>query len=409
MNKYLFQKGSLATALGLALGLSCVSGAQALSADEIEIHGFFTAGATISDVDKRYLRTTDDEISFDEDSAFALQVFIPVDDRISLQAQLLANTSKKGDPNFELDVDWAFASYMLNDNATIRAGRIRYPLLLLSDVAEAGYAYPWIRPPVEVYSGIPFNTLDGVDVLIEGFGFGGFDLQIQPYVGSKDEDLYIQSFGIELDTELDNMMGIKLALSNDFITFNAGYTSFEESIDTELGILIEELDVGTYTFGVSVDHNNLIMMAEYVDIDYESPDTGSFGLTGYDAWYAMIGYRFGKFTPHITYAEMNADKPLELFAEGTSLPFVGDVSGAPQAFFDPSLTKLGGVSSSTLTVGLRYELSKSSALKFEWSKVEPEDNTGGLFGQTGSIFGGALPTFDQEDAQIYSIALDVVF
>lgn len=86
MNRHIFQKGSLVTALGLALGLSGVSGVQALSADEIEIHGFFTAGATISDVDKRYLRTTDDDISFDEDSAFALQVFIPVDDKISLQA-----------------------------------------------------------------------------------------------------------------------------------------------------------------------------------------------------------------------------------------------------------------------------------------------------------------------------------
>lgn len=304
-------------------------------------------------------------------------------------------------------MDWAFASYMLNDNVTIRAGRIRYPLLLLSDVAEAGYAYPWIRPPVEVYNGIPFNTLDDVDVLIEGFSVGGFDLQVQPYVGSKDEDLFIQTFGFEFGTELDNMMGVKLALSSDSVTFNTGYTSFKETIETGVpGIIVEDLDVETYTFGVSVDHNNLIMMAEYVDIDYDDPDAGTLGITSYDAWYAMIGYRFGKFTPHITYAETNADEPLELFAAGTTF-FGQDINGVPMGFLSGT-NQLGAVSNSTLTVGLRYELTKSSALKFEWSKVEPEDNTGGLFGPAGgdSILDGSLPTYDQEDTLISYLALD---
>ncbi|MEH6638905.1 MAG: porin [Porticoccaceae bacterium] len=376
MNKYVFQRGSLVTALGLALGLSCVSGAQALSADEIEIHGFFTAGATISDIEHTYLRTTDEDISFDEDSVLGLQLIVPIDERIVLQAQLLANSSKEDQANFELNVDWAFATYALNDSVDIRAGRIRYPLLMLSDYAEVGYSYPWIRPPQEMYGLIPITSFDGIDALIT-VPVGGFQLNIQPYGGSKDDELHLHAFHQTTDVELDNIMGARFTLSNDYLTFSLAANTFDLTIgDAHEGhgmhhTFTPDLGVENIAAGVNLDWNNLLVMTEYFETRYDDADPGDAQFSDSESWYAMVGYRFGKLTPHITFSELKTDDPQ------------------------------GGIAQESLTVGLRYELSTSSALKFEWTNAEPQDGTLGLF-NVDSLEG-------EDDANVYSIALDLVF
>ena len=386
---------SLATLTG-ALCFMGSSFTHALSADEIEIHGFFTAGATISDVDKTYLRTTDDDLSFDEDSALGLQIIVPIDEQITLQAQLLANGSKEAETNFEIEVDWAFVSYQVSDDLTLRAGRIRFPILMLGDYAEVGYAYPWIRPPQEVYGGIPITAIDGVDLLYT-LPVGNFNLTFQPFVGQRDDQLYIQPLDTEIDTELDNMLGLKVSLSNDYLTLHAAYNTFDTSLDeaTPTGFVVssvppffslpQDAETTLLAAGANLEWRDLVVMTEYLHADYEREDE-QMKLTNYTAWYTMVGYRFGKLMPHVTFSDLDSE----------------------------DITR--GQSSETLTVGLRYELSDSSALKLEWSRVEPQEGTSGLLSADASK---AIPTpygvfdvplgSDGEDASIFSVAFEVIF
>ena len=94
------------------------------------------------------------------------------------------------------------------------------------------------------------------------------------------------------------------------------------------------------------------------------------------------GHRFGNFMPHLTYAELNTDA-------GTGI----------------------NRAQTTWTAGIRYELSPNSAIKFEWANIERDHGSAGLFVQEFD-FSTMPPTpipFDFDDADMFSIAIDIIF
>jgi hypothetical protein len=60
-------------------------------------------------------------------------------------------------------VEWANLQYQVTPDLSVRVGRIALPLFLTGDYRKAGYALPWVRPPVELYGAIPLSNSDGVD------------------------------------------------------------------------------------------------------------------------------------------------------------------------------------------------------------------------------------------------------
>ena len=83
-----------------------------------------------------------------------------------------------------MKADWAFVSYRAADPLTIRGGKLKLTTFLVSDYIEVGYAYPWIRPPQEVYYANPISTMTGADALVR-FNFGDYSLLFQPYYGNS--------------------------------------------------------------------------------------------------------------------------------------------------------------------------------------------------------------------------------
>ncbi len=182
------------------IGILCVSLAgqvlpamAATSLEGISISGFLTAGTTYAD--KQLLTAAppgtiatkavsqDGNIQntpdFSTDSRLGLQISAKVNPDISVTGQLLAKANKD---NSNVEADWAFVSYRVNEPLSIRAGKIKFPTFLISDYYEVGYAYPWIRPPQEVYYSNPITTLNGVDVLAK-YRFSNMTLLFQPYYG----------------------------------------------------------------------------------------------------------------------------------------------------------------------------------------------------------------------------------
>jgi hypothetical protein len=110
-----------------------------LAIENIDINGFFTVGATVSDssVDTQDVNITDD-VGFSEDSRIGLQVSAEINSRMSATAQILGDNRK--DDSFNAEFDWAFVSYAFNDQASLRGGKIKLPTFLISDYFEVGYA-----------------------------------------------------------------------------------------------------------------------------------------------------------------------------------------------------------------------------------------------------------------------------
>ena len=384
------KKTIVSATLMAALGLS-----QQVHA--VEIDGFLSAGFATHDVkDSTYLDSISDDIRFDNDSKFGLQVSADVAENMQVVAQILGAGS---DENFDMDVEWAYIDWRLSDSISLRGGKVKEPVFLISDYIEVGYAYPWIRPPQEVYRNNPINTINGLQGLFQA-DLGNMALVFQPYLGSNNEDVPGTNGNLQFDAS--NFYGAALQLSGRSFTAQMSYLSTDVSTTdvTGSGSFAAYEQDGTaelISAGFSWDINNFIGYTEFVTRDIE--DTGMAGIfPDQDAWYMTLGYRMGKFLPHITIANSEAD-PSDLIIAN---PQFGNL----------------GVSQSSITLGLRYEINDSATFKFEIQSIEPDGDTesGGLFGQiadpTNPNFGEAdLPTdfAPGDSATLISAQVDIIF
>ena len=167
------------------------------SAQAIQFDGFMTTGAAmlvdIDDADKGNIyigslgdRGITDDLTFETDTRFGLQISSDVSEDMSVVAQILGTGV---DGNFNAIIEWAYVDYEINDVASVHVGKIKQPVYLVNDYVEVGYAYPWIRPPAEVYyQNNPLNTVNGIELLLQ-FPVGPGTLSFQPYLGSNRDDI----------------------------------------------------------------------------------------------------------------------------------------------------------------------------------------------------------------------------
>jgi len=384
----------------LCLGLAwhALPAAAAGGLEGVSVSGFLTAGATYGD--KQLLPDTkavsqdgtiENTPGFTADSRLGLQISAKVNPDISVTGQLLA---KAREDNSNVKADWAFVSYRVNDPISIRAGKIKFPTFLISDYYEVGYAYPWIRPPQEVYSSNPITTLNGVDMLAR-FRLGDMSLLVQPYYGvSRGAQALVPqeavtaptAFGglglpagtiVYTDFTADALHGINLSLSSDIFTIRAG--SLRTKVNAP-GFGVFQDTAKFSSVGATMDWHNVVLYSEAFKREIEG--LANVAFPNQKGSYATLGYRIGKWLPHFTTARIaDNDNPTTGF------------HGIP-------------LEQTSKTLGLRYEVSSGAALKFEAQKVTPEDGTRGLLIAPPS---GTAAKDPGSNVMIYGISLDVVF
>jgi hypothetical protein len=395
------------------------------SAHAIQFDGFFTVGAAIHDDDTNsgnpagenvYISSLGDrgiteDLTFETDTRFGLQISSDVSENMSVVAQLLGRGTNS---NFDAIVEWAYVDYEFADWVSLRAGKIKQPVYLVNDYVEVGYAYPWIRPPVEVYYlNNPLNTVNGAELLFS-FPVGPGMLSFQPYIGSNRDD--IPNTGGAAYFEAENIYGIDVKYSGRGYTVHA--SNFKCEVKTvgqtqvdggAFGILDVDLngtgDCDVTSAGLNLDVANVVVYAEWQERTTTEKLSRPFG--DQDAWYATLGYRFGKWLPHITYATIDGKSSTYGLATGEGAISGGNLP-AGQTFNFPIAIQ------TSVTAGLRYEVNDSAALKFEYSMVDVEDDPSELadanqqvnYGLFNTDFTKAPPG---DTVGIASIALDVIF
>ena len=351
-----------AAAVSLLLLGSQAAPAAKLGDMDVSINGFLTAAAAKSNNDdSNYQSDISDEWKFDPDSVLGLQISVVVTDDLDLTALLIS----RGEEDHDLETDWAYVGYTLNDAAKLRAGRVKFPAFLVSDYLDVGFAYPWIRPPVEMYSLVPIFGMNGADLLFDT-QLMSFDITLNPYVGSESDD----AMGLDFDAE--QMVGLNVSAALDWITLRVGYVETKLTFETGGITLVDEADASFLGLGTQIDWNNLVIYAEFGEADIDDP-----AFPSHDAWYVTAGYRFGKWLPHVTYAKRTSDD-----------------------------TGPGVREQQSTTFGVRYDLTGNLAFKAEFSRVEPEAGTYGLFEAPGVVGPAFMP---KDDANIMSFGIDMVF
>jgi hypothetical protein len=457
---------------------------------EVHFNGFgqVVVGSTLDNSRPMPANTTLGEYSADPnfrtESLFALQAQASLSDTLSATAQILADGSTNGNPSpgvftntqFTPKFSWAYATWTINDNWSIKGGRQRIPLYHYSDYLQVGEAYPWLRTPISVYSS-PVSDYDGVS-LSGNFSVGDWFLQPQVYYGNFNGGIYYRQLNAQLS--MSNLVGVVFDASySDWLEIRASaHTSkatatYEEVTQLQTGLnelagatgannqliagmaaanaqfelggvpadqlpfnaAIQDLTnanaqyqgylnatnavkqtLSFYSAGISINKYNFIFDSEYIFQHSWAyiPDT--------IAYYLSLGYKYKQFTPYILYgrdrkriadkgegnrmalditgATNNENKGLADYATGCA--FANSLSGgATCAATSPSdisslatpqllsaeLNGADGVSgpvpqllgggsylvnsANTIDdyyeVGLRYDVSRSTALKLDYT------------------------------------------
>jgi hypothetical protein len=361
----------------IAMGIAALFGMTAAPAAfaEVTFNGFGQVmyGQTL-DKDSSLLEY-DDKGSFAPESLFALQATAPVSDKLDAVAQIAA----RGKEHYKPEFAWAYARYRIDSDWTAKAGRQRIPFYANSDYLEVGAAYPYLRPPMSVYN-ISISNYDGVSVG-RGFSLGKWEMNTQFLYGTFNDTVKNEGQDVTVDNRL---LGTALEASyNDWLSLRASafknkLTVNVAGIDQMIPGLIatgntqtaEDLDVENEDsyyvgFGVGIKQGPLQLNGEYTQSEVKDSYLGK-----RSGWYLSAEYHFDKLTPVMYY--------------GVSKTNPSAIAPVNPATTPPALA--GGVAAvvasqvktevAYFSVGVRYDLSATVALKADFTHVDPKVGPG---------------------------------
>jgi hypothetical protein len=350
----------------------------------------------------------DKDADFGVDSMIAGQVNVRATDSLTFVGQLVAN--RTADDNYNPHVEWAFGRYAFTPDLAVRAGILAVPVFLQSDSRLVGFANPWVRMPVAVYSQAPFTNFVGAD-LVYRHAFGATTMTVQPYAGKA--TVHIPEAGGHGNADLDDIVGLNLSGEIGSWTVRAGYfqTKLTYASDSTTTLfnglrqinafvpgaadLAESLDsdhkkIQFTVVGAAYDSGNVLFQTEYAKrkVDFFLADTSS--------WYATLGYRFGNVMPNITVSQVKVDSPLSQ----NVVPTVGPVGAVGLGV--NTLLQGQNTAQKAVAIGVRWQFAKNFDAKLQWDRVALPDGAVGNFTKVQPGFAGST-------VNVYSAAVDFVF
>jgi hypothetical protein len=344
--------------------------------------------------------------SFEPDSLLGVQVAARFTERFSAVVQVVSEQ----DPGhtYRPEVEWANVKYQATPDFSVRIGRTVLPVLMLADIRRVGYANPWVRPPVEVYSLVPVTSNNGVDASYH-MRAGAASNTLQITVGQEDSEFeggvtsQARDIVILVNTFEYANATVRAEVGRARITIPAlaplfdGFRQFgPEGVALADKYEMKDRPVDFLAIGASYDPGGWFAMGEWGRV------SGGGILGTKSSWYVSGGYRWGKLTPYATYARANADN---LHDPGLTLaglpPYLADPANALNAGLNASLG--AKIVQQTLSVGARWDFAKNAAAKLQYDHTRVDAASLGLFAniQPGFERGGRV--------NLFSATLDFIF
>lgn len=204
-------------------------GAQAaieLWDQSLTLSGFASVSATRSDntVPLYFHRGIEDEWCFDCDTTVGLQLDSRFSEHWRASAQVVKRPQDSfSDPQFE----WGYLSWQ-GEQTEVRGGRLRMPLFLASDYYYVGNAYPWARPPVDLYDTLlGITAFNGLDLIYETSLSDGLELTVHPFYGGHNhENVDLGVAKIRVETDIQTGINFRLNTPELLLNFSYLYTEF---------------------------------------------------------------------------------------------------------------------------------------------------------------------------------------
>jgi len=350
--------------------------------------------------------------SADVDTRLGLQGLAQFTPQLSAVVQVI--TQQRYDDTYRPEVEWANVKYQATPDFSVRAGRVVLPIYMVTDSRRVGYANPWVRPPVEVYSMVPVTHVDGIDANYRAL-VGDTTARLEVTVAQSDSHFPGASGFTPGVAKARGIFALVGTVERGFATFRANWGRADLTIDSfgpfadafrQFGPVGEDIvnrysvdrrNVDFIGLGATYDPGRWFVTGEWAKFDTHSI------LGDKSAWYVSGGHRFGKWTPYLTYAAIKADSR----TSDPGLPLAGlpPQAAATAAFLDQTLNQTLGLipQQHTASIGVRWDFARSAALKLQLDEVRVDSGSRGTFGnfQPGFAPGSS--------ARIFSAVVDFVF
>lgn len=404
-------KKQLLVAAVLAATAAVQAQAGALDDGNLSISGFGTLGVAKSNTDDvkfaRYNQAdgVGDTARIGLDTNLGLQATYKFNDWLSGTAQIL--TRKATEHTFTTDLTWGFLKARINDEVSVRVGRVVVPTFLISDYQNVGYANTMMRPPVELYGQNPIENSDGADINYQ-HAFGDLNFTAQGFVGVSRGKLFVSSGSGSTATYRAPAAGISLSGEygpfllrfaharadlhiNDIQPINTLTTTLNSVGLTQLAsdlTFTTGKKIAFTSVGGTMDWNNIVAQAEYAQRRAKEPVY----LPDTNSWYTMVGYRIGKVLPYYAHSSLKG--------AGSSVTTPAALARIPA--LNTAVTGLLASSEQTSDIiGVRWDFAKSVALKVQVDRVKPKAKSGLLINVPSTGY--------SKDVTVVAAGLDFVF
>ena len=389
--------------------------AEEVTGPAVKISGYGSAALTMADTDSAQFARPNQAAGAGRtartgvDSNLGLQANVTVNPWLSATVQGLAR--KDGEDDVGAELAWAFAKAKVSDSFSVRVGRMGLPVFMISDYRNVGYANTMLRPPGEMYSQVPLNSIDGIDGTYQ-FSAGDTSITTQLALGRTKATLATGPAST-VQVEGKSIVALNVVAEHGPVTVRFGRAETRLTINdspslntlmgslrvagsgyriAQLGELADALEVkdkkASFTsVGLGLDWNNVLLQSEYAQRKTDSYVSDS------TSWYVMGGYRIGAFLPYYSHASLKADGRVNNTVPA-ACPAGYPAACTPtlralSAGVDTLATMRNQLEQSTDSIGVRWDFHRSAALKLQIDRIKPK-NGPGLFVQAKPGFHGPV-------------------
>jgi hypothetical protein len=343
----------------------------------------------------------------DVDSKLGAQVSAQLTSQFSMMLQVISQ--ERWDNSFRPHVEWANISYQPLPEITVRVGRIVLPTYLYSDTRKVGYSNPWVRPPEEFYALQPIYDSDGVDANYK-IHLGDIDNTLVATFGSTrfrargGGEFVVKNLSVIADTVEYGALTLHAAYETSAVTFNALDPLFDyfplfgpQGVAIAAKYNTDNKQAQFLTAGAIYAPGRWFVMGEWERRNLHSV----FGESS--AWYVSGGYRLGKVTPFMTFAQTKiignkSDPGLDLSGLPPNYAAVASILN-----FQLNEQLASTPEQHTTSVGLRWDVMKQVDLKMQYDHI----NLGA--GSAGTLY-NTQPGFQPgSSVNLVSITIDFVW
>lgn len=254
----------------------------------VQIHGFGNWAYGITDSNYYAVGTPDGSA---ENFVFSLALRAEPMEGLSIAAQP-SYELENGD--FEASIDYAFVEWALADALRLKAGAVKQPFGIYTEIFDVGTLRPFATLPQSIYAGMGVVSESYLGVAVAGglHGASGWGIQYDLYGGALtvetglDLDEVIAATGEEeeLERRLRNVVGARLVLQTPLPALRLGVSGYTAERVEEEDELLEGEEERYSAAGAHLEYQGdaLLVRIEYARLMSEET---------VDAAYAEIAYR----------------------------------------------------------------------------------------------------------------------